>query len=222
MNEQLTYALNSRVVIEQAKGMVAERLGLDMEQAFNRLRNHARSHNLRLGDVARSVIDGTLAAELAGAGTAPEDQVARPTRAGGASTRSRPAIDPLAAAAALGGRGGSPAPRPPRAHAATSSSSVVSTPSASSTAPIVSANPTSAVASARRAGSLSMPCVRSRSSLRMSGADPHDVLQPGVTRARVVDGNAHSGRAEIGQRRHQRRVVVDARVLGELQDDAFA
>ena len=62
VNEQLTYALNSRVVIEQAKGMVAERLGLDMEQAFNRLRHHARSHNLRLGDVARNVSDGTLAA----------------------------------------------------------------------------------------------------------------------------------------------------------------
>ena len=62
INEQLNHALNSRVVIEQAKGMVAEREGLDMEQAFLALRNHARNHNLRLVDVARDVIDGTLAA----------------------------------------------------------------------------------------------------------------------------------------------------------------
>jgi AmiR/NasT family two-component response regulator len=61
VNEQLSYALNSRVVIEQAKGMVAERAGLDMEQAFRRLRNHARNHNLRLSDVAHAVIDGSLA-----------------------------------------------------------------------------------------------------------------------------------------------------------------
>jgi GAF domain-containing protein len=62
VNEQLTRALNSRVVIEQAKGMVAERLGLDMERSFNVLRTHARSHNLRLADVAAAVIDGTLPA----------------------------------------------------------------------------------------------------------------------------------------------------------------
>lgn len=60
LNEQLNVALNSRVVIEQAKGMVAERLGLDMEQAFARLRTHARNHNLRLADVARDVIEGAL------------------------------------------------------------------------------------------------------------------------------------------------------------------
>jgi GAF domain-containing protein len=58
--EQLNHALNSRVTIEQAKGMLAERSGLDMEKAFSWLRNHARSHNLLLVDVARSVIDGTM------------------------------------------------------------------------------------------------------------------------------------------------------------------
>jgi GAF domain-containing protein len=61
VNEQLQNALNSRVVIEQAKGMVAERRALDMEQAFATLRNHARNHNLRLVDVAHDVIGGALA-----------------------------------------------------------------------------------------------------------------------------------------------------------------
>jgi GAF domain-containing protein len=58
--EQLTHALNSRIILEQAKGMVAERLDLDMERSFATLRNHARRNNLRLVDVAQSVIDGTL------------------------------------------------------------------------------------------------------------------------------------------------------------------
>lgn len=61
LNEQLNYALNSRIVIEQAKGIVAERRNLDMEEAFAALRNHARNHNLRLADVAGAVIDGTMA-----------------------------------------------------------------------------------------------------------------------------------------------------------------
>ena len=49
-------------MIEQAKGMVAQREAVDMEQAFATLRNHARNHNLRLADVARDVISGTLPA----------------------------------------------------------------------------------------------------------------------------------------------------------------
>jgi GAF domain-containing protein len=59
LNEQLQAALNSRVIIEQAKGKLAERLGLDMDQAFNVLRDHARARNLRLSDLARAFIDGT-------------------------------------------------------------------------------------------------------------------------------------------------------------------
>jgi transcriptional regulator with GAF, ATPase, and Fis domain len=59
LNEQLQTALNSRVIIEQAKGKLAERLGLDMNQAFSLLRDHARSRNLRLSDLAQAVIDGT-------------------------------------------------------------------------------------------------------------------------------------------------------------------
>ncbi|MEP6659130.1 MAG: GAF and ANTAR domain-containing protein [Acidimicrobiales bacterium] len=62
MTEQLQIALNSRIVLEQAKGMVAERLGLDMTHAFSALRNHARNHNLLLVDVARDVINGVLSA----------------------------------------------------------------------------------------------------------------------------------------------------------------
>ncbi len=62
LNEQLTHALNSRIVIEQAKGMVAERENLNMEDAFLRLRRHSRNHNLRLADVAREVIEGKLPA----------------------------------------------------------------------------------------------------------------------------------------------------------------
>jgi GAF domain-containing protein len=60
VNEQLQHALNSRIIIEQAKGMVAEGGGLDTEQAFGTLRSYARNHNLRLVDVAASVIDGSL------------------------------------------------------------------------------------------------------------------------------------------------------------------
>jgi transcriptional regulator with GAF, ATPase, and Fis domain len=58
--EQLQHALTSRIVIEQAKGVLAERGGLDMEQAFDRLRRHARNTNARLTDVAHGVVEGTL------------------------------------------------------------------------------------------------------------------------------------------------------------------
>ena len=67
LNDQLNHALNSRIVIEQAKGIVAEREHLDMDQAFVMLRSHARNRNRRLADVAAEVIAGTLApAELQG------------------------------------------------------------------------------------------------------------------------------------------------------------
>lgn len=62
LNEQLNYALNSRIVIEQAKGMIAEREGFSVDRAFAKMRNHARNHNLRLVDVADAVITGELAA----------------------------------------------------------------------------------------------------------------------------------------------------------------
>jgi GAF domain-containing protein len=62
VNLQLQNALNSRIVIEQAKGIVAEREGFDMERAFAVLRSHAQNHGLRLAAVADAVIAGELAA----------------------------------------------------------------------------------------------------------------------------------------------------------------
>jgi GAF domain-containing protein len=60
LNAQLTQALDSRVLIEQAKGKVSEASGLDMNEAFHQLRRHARNHNLRLADLARNIADGTV------------------------------------------------------------------------------------------------------------------------------------------------------------------
>jgi transcriptional regulator with GAF, ATPase, and Fis domain len=59
VNEQLQTALNSRVIIEQAKGKLAERLSLDMDQAFNLLRDYARTSNRRLSDLAQAFVNGT-------------------------------------------------------------------------------------------------------------------------------------------------------------------
>ncbi|MGA3218263.1 MAG: GAF and ANTAR domain-containing protein [Acidimicrobiales bacterium] len=60
LNEQLSGALTSRVVIEQAKGVISERAGLDLAEAFSRLRAYARNHNLLLTDVAQAAVEGTL------------------------------------------------------------------------------------------------------------------------------------------------------------------
>ncbi|AZC13306.1 GAF and ANTAR domain-containing protein [Microbacterium sp. ABRD28] len=57
---QLQRALDSRVVIEQAKGYVAQLEGIDMEAAFHRIRAHARSTQTRLSDVADAIITGRL------------------------------------------------------------------------------------------------------------------------------------------------------------------
>ncbi len=58
--EQLSYALGARVVVEQAKGILAERRGLPPFAAFELLRAHARSHNHKMRDVAQAIIDGRL------------------------------------------------------------------------------------------------------------------------------------------------------------------
>jgi GAF domain-containing protein len=61
LNAQLSTALSSRIVIEQAKGMIAERQVISVDEAFNRIRAYARNHNLRLADVARDTVNGTIA-----------------------------------------------------------------------------------------------------------------------------------------------------------------
>jgi transcriptional regulator with GAF, ATPase, and Fis domain len=58
--EQLQAALNSRIVIEQAKGVIAERNGISMAAAFKTLRKHARDYNLKLSFVAEEVVRGRI------------------------------------------------------------------------------------------------------------------------------------------------------------------
>ncbi len=58
--EQLQRALSSRVTIEQAKGVLAERVQIDLDVAFACLRAYARKHNLRLSHVAQELIEGRL------------------------------------------------------------------------------------------------------------------------------------------------------------------
>jgi GAF domain-containing protein len=70
LNEQLTTALSSRIVIEQAKGMIAERQGVSIDQAFHQLRRHARDHNLRLGEIAGQIVTGVIAPREIGPGRA--------------------------------------------------------------------------------------------------------------------------------------------------------
>jgi transcriptional regulator with GAF, ATPase, and Fis domain len=83
MTEQLQSALNSRVLIEQAKGLLAERLQVDIEQAFTILRSAARARNRRLADLAQALVDGTeliLLAPGADAGTWAGTDAGKPGR----------------------------------------------------------------------------------------------------------------------------------------------
>lgn len=58
--EQLQHALNSRIVIEQAKGVVAYTVGVPIDEAFGLIRDHARRNSLRLGEVARQIVERRL------------------------------------------------------------------------------------------------------------------------------------------------------------------
>jgi GAF domain-containing protein len=57
LTEQLSYALNSRIVIEQAKGAVARMFGISVDEAFELIRSQARSDRMRLTDLAYQVVD---------------------------------------------------------------------------------------------------------------------------------------------------------------------
>lgn len=59
--DRLQHALDSRVCIEQAKGIVSSQLELDMEQAFEQIRCYSKDYNQRLREVAKAVVAGTLA-----------------------------------------------------------------------------------------------------------------------------------------------------------------
>jgi len=68
LTEQLQFALNSRIVIEQAKGAVARTFDVDVDEAFNLLRGYARHHRVKLTDLARDVLDDKQAMTALGAG----------------------------------------------------------------------------------------------------------------------------------------------------------
>jgi transcriptional regulator with GAF, ATPase, and Fis domain len=63
VTSQLQVALESRVVIEQAKGIVGEHNHISVDDAFKLLRSYARSHNCLLGQAAKDIISGNLAAD---------------------------------------------------------------------------------------------------------------------------------------------------------------
>lgn len=60
ITEQLQKALESRIMIEQAKGILAERLRVTVGEAFTLIRGYARTHNLKLADTARAITEGKL------------------------------------------------------------------------------------------------------------------------------------------------------------------
>lgn len=72
--EQLEGALHSRVVLEQAKGMLAGRAKVDTDRAFRLLRAYARKNSRSIGEVARQLLDGTLTDAELGAGRAEPDR----------------------------------------------------------------------------------------------------------------------------------------------------
>jgi AmiR/NasT family two-component response regulator len=64
LTEQLQITLDSRVIIEQAKGVLAQRGNLNMDAIFDRLCHYARTHHARLSEVARRVVETDLATDV--------------------------------------------------------------------------------------------------------------------------------------------------------------
>ena len=75
--DQLQHALQSRVAIEQAKGMLAEDGGVGMDEAFSRLRRFARDNQRLLAEVAADVVGGNLTPAAVAARSAQPDVMAR-------------------------------------------------------------------------------------------------------------------------------------------------
>jgi GAF domain-containing protein len=76
----LQHALISRIAIEQAKGMMAERGNFDMDEAFVRLRTYARNNNRGLTEVAEALVAGTLNIEVISQSRRPPTAPPRPSR----------------------------------------------------------------------------------------------------------------------------------------------
>ena len=70
------------MVIEQAKGMLAEYLGMSVDDAFRRLRSYARDHDRKLSDVARDVVERKISSTAFG-------EEGRPPRSGAAGPSTR-------------------------------------------------------------------------------------------------------------------------------------
>jgi hypothetical protein len=87
LTSQLETALDSRVVIEQAKGVVAERNRIDVDEAFAMIRRIARDTNRLLVDTARGIVDGTLTDVLVAAGQRERRGSADTPPSGAASTQ---------------------------------------------------------------------------------------------------------------------------------------
>jgi GAF domain-containing protein len=77
---QLQRALNSRIVVEQAKGVVAERLQIGMDEAFDLMRGYSRGQRRRLSEVAGTLIEGSLSVNDLSAARAQSGRSARRSR----------------------------------------------------------------------------------------------------------------------------------------------
>jgi AmiR/NasT family two-component response regulator len=74
LTEQLQFALNSRVVIEQAKGAVARTLDIGVDEAFEVIRQYARANRRRLTEVARETVEDQAALRALAASWTPSGQ----------------------------------------------------------------------------------------------------------------------------------------------------